>query len=141
MPERFVKMKWAALACMLCALPPASAQEDAELPPPPKRPGVRITFVPPPLKGTLSLGIFNKAGKLVRTLHREAATKEFVVGLNGLITWWDGKDDAGAVAPSGKYFVRGFAVGAVEFEGEAFHFNDWIENEKSPRIRRIPHPQ
>ena len=118
-----------------CALAPA--QEDAELPPPPKRPGVQITFIPPPLTGTLSLGIYNKAGKLVRTLHREARTKEFVVGLNGLITWWDGKDDAGAVAPKGNYSVRGYAVGAVEFQGEAFHFNDWIDDEKSPRIRRI----
>ncbi len=116
---------------------PALAQEDAELPPPPKRPGVQITFIPPPLTGTLSLGIYSKAGKLVRTLHREARTKEFVVGLNGLITWWDGKDDAGAVAPKGNYSARGFAVGAVEFQGEAFHFNDWIDDEKSPRLRRI----
>ena len=124
------------IALVFC-LPPAFAQEDAELPPPPKRPGVQITFIPPPLKGTLSLGIFNKAGKLVRTLHREAKTKEFVVGLNGLITWWDGKDDAGAVAPVGKYFARGYAVGAVEFQGEAFHFNDWIVDEDAPRLRRI----
>ncbi len=135
--ERFAMKKWTAAACLLCAFVNVFAQEDAELPPPPKRPGVQITFIPPPLKGTLSLGIFNKAGKLVRTLHHEAATKDFFVGLNGLITWWDGKDDAGAVAPVGKYFARGFAVGAVEFEGVAFHFNDWIEDEKSPRIRRI----
>ena len=117
--------------------PSSFSQEDAELPPPPKRPGVRITFVPPPLKGTLSVGIFSKAGTLVRTLHREATTKEFVVGLNGLITWWDGKDDAGAVAPAGNYSVRGYAVGAVEFQGEAFHFNDWVGENGTPRIRRI----
>ena len=116
---------------------PAHTQEDAELPPPPKRPGVQITFIPPPLTGTLSLGIFNKTGKLVRTLHREARTKEFVVGLNGLITWWDGQDDAGAVAPKGNYSARGFAVGAVEFQGEAFHCNDWIDDESAPRLRRI----
>ena len=127
---------WAVAASLFCMVSCSFAQEDAELPPPPKRPGVQITFVPPPLNGTLSLGIFNKAGKLVRTLHREARTKEFVVGLNGLITWWDGKDDAGAVAPPGKYFARGFAVGAVEFQGEAFHFNEWID-EDTPRLRRI----
>ena len=123
---------------LLCSLAIAStrAQEDAELPPPPKRPGVRITFLPPPLDGTLSLGIFNKAGKLVRTLHRAARTKEFVVGLNGLITWWDGKDDAGAAAPVGNYFARGYAVGTVEFQGEAFHFNEWIDDD-APRLRRI----
>ena len=116
---------------------PSFAQEDVELPPPPKRPGVQITFLPPPLDGTLSLGIFTKAGKLVRTLHREARTKDFVVGLNGLITWWDGKNDAGAVAPAGNYFARGFAVGAVDFQGEAFHFNDWIDADDSPRLQRI----
>ena len=112
------------------------AQED-EPPPPPKRAGVRITFLPPPLEGTLSLGIFNKAGKLVRTLHREAKTDDFTIGLNGLITFWDGKDDAGVAVPAGRYFARGFAVGAIEFEGEAFHFNDWIDNDDTPRIRRI----
>ena len=122
---------------LLLACSPAPAQEDAELPPPPKRPGVQITFIPPPLTGTLSLGIYHKEGKLVRTLHREAKTKEFVVGLNGLITWWDGKTDAGAVAPVGNYSARGYAVGAVEFAGEAFHFNDWIDDEKAPRLRRV----
>ncbi len=152
MSEFFGSKKWsvvssrksAALACLFCLLTtsyflllPAHAQEDAELPPPPKRPGVRITFLPPPLKGTLSLGIFTKSGKLVRTLHREATTKDFVVGLNGLITWWDGKTDAGAPAPAGNYFARGYAVGAVEFQGEAFHFNDWIDDEAAPRLRRI----
>ena len=122
---------------LLLLLLPAIAQEDAELPPPPKRPGVQITFLPPPLTGTLSLGIYTKAGKLVRTLHREARTKDFVVGLNGLMTWWDGKNDAGAVAPAGNYYARGFAVGAVSFQGEAFHCNDWIDDDDSPRLQRI----
>ncbi len=152
MSELFGSKKWAvvssqksaALASLVCLLTtsyflllPAAAQEDAELPPPPKRPGVQITFIPPPLSGTLSLGIYSKAGKLVRTLHREAKTKEFVVGLNGLITWWDGKTDAGAVAPVGNYSARGYAVGAVEFQGEAFHFNDWFDDEAAPRLRRV----
>ena len=122
--------------CLLLTAFMLPAQEDAEFTPAPKRPGVRITFLPPPLDGTLSLGIFTKGGRLVRTLHREARTKEFTVGLNGLVTWWDGKDDAGAVAPSGKYFARGFAVGAVEFQGEAFHCNDWIA-EDTLRFSRI----
>ena len=43
------------------------------------------------MEGTLSLGVFTKAGKLVRILKREASTeKDFTVGLNGLITQWDG---------------------------------------------------
>ncbi len=115
----------------------AALAQDDEPPPPPKKPGVRITFLPPPLDGTLSLGIYDKAGKLVRTLHREATTKDFVIGLNGLITFWDGKDDAGAPAPVGNYFAKGYSVGAVEFEGEAFHFNDWAGDDDLPRLQRI----
>ena len=85
---------------------------------------VRITFLPPPLEGTLSLGIHDKAGKLVRTLHREATEKAFTVGLNGFITHWDGKDDAGTVLAAGKYFARGFAVGAVQFKGCLLYTSD-----------------
>lgn len=105
--------------------------------PPPKRAGVRITFLPPPLEGTLSLGLFDKAGKLVRTLHREATEKDFTVGLNGFITSWDGKTDTGEVAPAGKYFARGFSVGELEVDGVAMHCNEWITDDDSPRIRRI----
>src|SRR3954463_16326155 len=92
---------------------PLLAQD--ETPPPPKG-GVQIAFLPPPMDGTLSLGIFSKGGKLVRTLKREAMPdqKEFVVGLNGLITQWDGKDDAGKPVGPGTYSVRGFCVGFVE---------------------------
>ncbi|HZJ15398.1 MAG TPA: hypothetical protein VFD27_10125 [Chthoniobacteraceae bacterium] len=121
---------------MFLFLSPICAQ-DNEPPPPPKRSGVRITFLPPPLEGTLSLGVYNKAGKLVRTLHREAQTDDFTIGLNGLITFWDGKDDAGAVAPAGKYFARGYAVGKVEIEGEAFHCNEWISEGDEPHIKRM----
>ncbi|MFM7918639.1 MAG: hypothetical protein ACKPJJ_00365, partial [Planctomycetaceae bacterium] len=46
-------------------------------------------------EGTISLGIYNKSGTLVRTLFKEASDKDFTVGLNGFITQWDGKDDAG----------------------------------------------
>lgn len=111
------------------------AQDDDA--PPPVKSGVQITFVPPPLEGTLSLGIFDKAGKLVRSLHREATEAEFTVGLNGFVTRWDGLDDAGKLAPAGSYTARGYAVGDVEVEGVALHGNDWITDEESPRIRRI----
>ena len=100
--------------------------------------GVQITFLPPPIEGTLSLGVFAKDGKLVRALRTEASVeKDFTAGLNGLILTWDGTDDAGQPAPSGKYAVRGFAVGAMEVSGEAFHGNDWIEDDKSPRVQEI----
>jgi hypothetical protein len=93
---------------------------------------VKITFLPPPLEGTLSLGVFDRAGKLVRTLKSEALPADFTVGLNGLITSWDGRDDAGRVLPPGKYRVRGFAVSDLEITGEEFHCNDWVESEDGP---------
>jgi len=100
-------------------------------------PGVHITFLPPPLEGTLSAGIYTKEGKLVRVLAREATEKDFTVGLNGFITRWDGKDDAGKELPAGTYFIRGFGVGELEVEGVAFHGNDWIKDEDAPRFREI----
>jgi len=98
---------------------------------------VRITFLPPPLEGTLSVGVYTLEGKLVRTLAQEAADDAFVAGLNGFIMNWDGKDDAGKVLPAGKYFVRGYAVGDLEVEGEAFHANDWFTDEDAPRVREL----
>src|SRR5881227_2736935 len=44
---------------------------------------VRISFVPPPMEGTISLGIYDKSGKLVRVLHQEAQLNEFAIGADG----------------------------------------------------------
>lgn len=96
--------------------------------------GVRITFLPPPLDGTLSAGIYTIDGKLTRVLANEVRDEAFTIGLNGLITHWDGKDDSGGPAAAGKYFVRGYAVGEVEIEGVAFHANDWLEEDAGPRL-------
>lgn len=95
--------------------------------------GLRITFLPPPLEGTISLGVYDHAGKKVRTLSVEGTASQFTVGLNGLITNWDGKDDAGKIQPPGKYNVKGLAVGDLEITGEAYHANDWVATEESPR--------
>jgi hypothetical protein len=43
---------------------------------------VKIEFLPPPMEGTISLGVYNGEGKLVRTLAREAEVKEFTAALN-----------------------------------------------------------
>ena len=96
--------------------------------------GVRITFLPPPLEGTLSAAVFTVDGRLVRVLASEATEKDFTVGLNGFITHWDGNDDAGKPLAPGKYFVRGYAVGDVQTEGVAFHGNDFVTNEDTPHI-------
>lgn len=98
----------------------------------------QFTFALPELEGRISLGIFDPRGHLVRTLAVDAGENDFKIGLNGLITTWDGKDDAGNIQPSGKYLVRGFVVGpGVKTEGEAYHFNDWVEDENSPRMNRL----
>ncbi len=98
----------------------------------------QFTFALPELEGRISLGIFSPEGRLVRTLAVGATESDFKIGLNGLITTWDGKDDAGNIQPAGKYIVRGFVIGAgVKTEGEAFHFNDWVEDETSPRMTQL----
>lgn len=99
---------------------------------------VQVTFIPPPMEGTLSLGVYNAQGKLVRVLRTEGSPeKDFTPGLNGLIAKWDGKDDAGKPLPPGSYAVRGYAVGPLEVSGEAFLGNDWIADEQSARVAEI----
>ncbi len=44
-----------------------------------------------PCQGLISLGVFNKAGKLVRTLHALDGEEAFRIGLNGYSTQWDGE--------------------------------------------------
>lgn len=77
---------------------------------------VPITFVPPPLDGTISLGIYNRDGNLVRVLHQEAELNEFTVESDGLETKWDGKNDDGEDLPPGKYNARGYAVGRLKID-------------------------
>ena len=105
-------------------------------PPPPPR-NVRISFVPPPLEGTISLGVYDAKGKLVRVLLREADIEEFNIGQDALSKTWDGKDDAGENVPPGKYSAHGFIVGDLKIEGVGFFFNDWIASADAPRFSRI----
>jgi hypothetical protein len=123
------------LSALLALAFPVFAQDPGR-PVPRKGEGLPIMFLPPPMKGTISLGIYNRAGKLVRILHREAGESEFQVGENGLLTRWDGCDDAGQILPPGKYTASGWMVGDLGVEGVAFHGNDWIKDE-SPRYQRV----
>jgi hypothetical protein len=77
---------------------------------------VRINFLPPPLEGKISLGIYNSQRELVRILHREAEIKDFRIGADALSTTWDGKDEANADLPAGKYNAHGYVVGDVKIE-------------------------
>jgi hypothetical protein len=105
--------------------------------PSPVERSVRLSFLPPPLDGTISLGIYDAKGKLVRVLHREADINEFNIGTDALSTTWDGKDDAGGSLPAGRYSAHGFVVGDLKIEGVGFFFNDFVTNDDSLRVRHF----
>ncbi len=95
----------------------------------------RFSFALPEFEGRISLGVYDASGKLIRSLFVNADEADFEKGLNGLIADWDGRTSTDQQAPPGNYSVRGFLVGdSVQAEGIAFHFNDWIESDDSPRI-------
>ena len=68
------------------------------------------------MEGTISLGIYDQAGKLVRVLHQNAQLNDFTVGADALVTRWDGKDDGQQDLPSGRYRGRGYMVGPLKRE-------------------------
>src|SRR5437764_10710756 len=96
------------------------AQEMSPSPSPNATPArsVRISFVPPPLEGRVSLGVYNEWGQLVRVLHQEAEFDEFTIGADALSTKWDGKDDYDYDLPAGKYYARGFLVAPMKIGAE-----------------------
>ncbi|MEO7949367.1 MAG: FlgD immunoglobulin-like domain containing protein [Spartobacteria bacterium] len=98
---------------------------------------IRLRFALPPLDGSISLGIYDAAGKLVRVLHREDAVTDFEAGHDALETSWDGHDDAGQALPNGKYHARGYVVGGLKVEGVDYFFNDWVTDENSPHFLRL----
>ena len=98
---------------------------------------VEVRFVPPSAEGTISLGIYDNAGKLVRVLCDEWPIASFAAGLNGLSTEWDGNDSSGRAVAAGTYTARGFHMEAVSVDGEAFHFNGWITTADAPRVVAI----
>ena len=77
---------------------------------------VPLRFVPPPMEGTISLGIWDANDKLVRVLHRESKIDKFTVEENSLSTTWDGKNDAGTDLVPGKYRARGYLVGKFKID-------------------------
>jgi hypothetical protein len=93
---------------------PSPVPSPASTPSPTR--SVRMTFVPPPIQGTISLGIYDADAKLVRVLRQEAELDEFEVGDDGLSLRWDGKDDGGYDLPPGKYRGRGYVVAPMKIE-------------------------
>ena len=68
------------------------------------------------MEGTISLGIYDQTGKLVRILHQSAQLNDFAIGADALATRWDGKDDGHQDLPPGRYHARGYLVGALKLE-------------------------
>ena len=131
------------LASLVAAVALARGQEppSPSIAPPTPAPApnprvVRLQFAPPPIEGTISLGIYDAAGKLVRVLHREDDVSDFTAGHDALETTWDGNDDSGNPLPAGRYRARGYLVGDVKVEGVDYFFNDWVTDETSPHFAR-----
>src|SRR5438132_11871940 len=97
----------------------------------------QLIFVPPPVEGVISLGVYDSKGRLVRILKKGASVDSFKAGLNGLFIDWDKNDSQGKPVPNGKYFAKGVLSGDVKIAGVAFHLNDWIVDANSPRSRKI----
>ena len=95
---------------------------------------VRISFVPPPLEGKISLGIYDEWNKLVRVLHQEAEFDEFAIGADALSTKWDGKDDYDYELPAGKYSARGFLVAPMKIE-QISQRNEVVFIDPAPPVR------
>lgn len=99
---------------------------------------LKLTLAVPHSEGRISLGVFDPAGKLVRTLGEMQDLESFEFGLNGLILTWDALDDAGQPVSPGTYRVRGwFIPPEVAVEGEAFHFNTWADEEGVPPVSQV----
>jgi hypothetical protein len=119
------------------SVPPSPTPEQT---PSPSR-SVRISFIPPPMEGTISLGIYDQAGKIVRVLHQNAQLDDFAIGADALVTRWDGKDDGHQDSPSGRYHARGYVVGPLKREdlGETSPPSTQIEaNVAKVRLVRNP---
>jgi hypothetical protein len=121
---------WTILALWLLSLCALKADEE-------ETSASQLIFVPPPVEGVISLGVYDSKAKLVRVLKRAAPIDSFKSGLNGLFIDWDRNDAQGKSVPSGKFFARGVLIGDVKVEGVAFHLNDWIHDSDDPRIQKI----
>ncbi len=91
---------------------------------------ISVELAAPPLDGTVSIGVFDASNKCIRVLSKSADSESIPSALNGFLVVWDGLTSDGTVAPKGDYEIRGVTVGDVTVQGEAYHFNDWINPDK-----------
>src|SRR5258708_19207056 len=129
--------------------PSLSPEESVTSPPAPEQTpsasparAVRISFVPPLSEGTISLGIYDRNGKLLRVLHQEAKLNEFAIGADALVTQWDGKNEDGEDLPAGKYRARGYLVGALKVEdlGQVADSPPQNSPSGSVKVKLMPNP-
>jgi hypothetical protein len=121
------------------SMPRSPTPEQAPSPSPAR--SVRISFVPPPMDGTISLGIYDQTGKLVRVLHQNAQLNDFVIGADALATRWDGKDDRHQDLPSGRYHARGYLIGSLKSDDLGETSPPSTESEtKAVKVRLVRNP-
>jgi hypothetical protein len=93
------------------------------------------------MDGTISLGIYNHSGKLVRVLHRNAQLNDFTIAPDSLVTRWDGKDDGKEDLPSGRYHARGYLVGPLKRQDLGDIASPSSETEWDvAKVRLVPNP-
>jgi len=123
---------------------PSPAPTPSPSPSPTSSPArsVRISFVPPPLEGAVSLGVYDRNGKLVRILHQQAELNEFTIGADALVTKWDGKNEEGEDLPAGKYHARGYLVGRFKIEDLGQAAAPPVENNATGnvKVKLMPNP-
>jgi hypothetical protein len=119
---------------------PSPTPEQTSSPSPAR--SVRISFIPPPLDGTISLGIYDQAGKIVRVLHKYAQLDDFTIGADALVTRWDGKDDGHLDLPSGRYRARGYLVGPLKLADLGITSPPGLDAQTNgvPKVRLIRNP-
>jgi hypothetical protein len=126
-------MRVCLLLVLLSAISPAEENEESAG-------GKQLLFIPPPIEGVISLGVYDAHGKLVRVLKQAAEIDSFKSGLDGLFVEWDDTDGNGKNAPPGKYFARGVLIGDVNISGVAYHLNDWVDDSLNLRVRTVNSP-
>jgi len=115
--------------------PPMPAPVPAQTPSASPARSVRISFVPPPLEGTISLGIYDKSGKLVRVLHQQAQLNEFAIGADGLVTQWNGRNDEEQDLPAGRYHARGYVMGSLKVEDLGESSAPSVESKANAKVK------
>jgi hypothetical protein len=131
--------------------PPLSISPTESVTPPPvpeyapsatQAKSIPISFVPPPLEGRISLGIYDKNGTLVRVLHKQSDVNEFQIGADALMTQWDGKNNSGEDLPDGKYHARGYLIGPLRVEDVSSAATPPPEKNSnaSIKVKLIPNP-